>query len=145
METKSTSITYYYRFKNWLLANENTLVLAVGILLITIIGFGLGALWQGSKTEKAQIAVDKSKTAFVGQNQEARITNKESGNVDQDTNINKATNILYVASKNGTSYHLPSCPGAKQIKPENKISFQSKEEAESRGYKPAANCPGLSR
>jgi hypothetical protein len=49
----------------------------------------------------------------------------------------------YVASKSGKSYHLPWCAGAKQIKEENKIYFNSKEEAEAAGYAPAKNCKGI--
>ena len=49
----------------------------------------------------------------------------------------------YVASKNGSKYHLPWCPGAQQMKEENKVWFSSKEEAEAAGYTPAGNCKGL--
>jgi methylphosphotriester-DNA--protein-cysteine methyltransferase len=49
----------------------------------------------------------------------------------------------YVASKNGTKYHLPWCGSAKQIKEENKVWFATKEEAEAAGYTPAANCKGI--
>jgi hypothetical protein len=49
----------------------------------------------------------------------------------------------YVASKTGSKYHLPWCPGASQIKEENKIYFASKDEAERAGYTPAANCKGI--
>lgn len=52
-------------------------------------------------------------------------------------------NTFYVASKNGTKYHLPSCAGAKQIQEENKIIFNSKAEAEAAGYTPASNCKGI--
>ncbi len=48
-----------------------------------------------------------------------------------------------VASKSGTKYHLVTCPGAKQIKEENKVYFASSAEAEAAGYGAAANCPGL--
>lgn len=48
-----------------------------------------------------------------------------------------------VASKSGSKYHLPTCPGAKQIKPENIISFESPVAAQAAGYTPAANCKGL--
>ena len=48
-----------------------------------------------------------------------------------------------VASKNGTKYHLPTCPGAKQISPANLISFPSIEAARAAGLTPASNCPGL--
>jgi hypothetical protein len=49
----------------------------------------------------------------------------------------------YVASKSGKSYHLPWCAGAKQIKEENKVYFNSKTEAEAAGYAPAKNCKGI--
>lgn len=49
----------------------------------------------------------------------------------------------YVASKSGTKYHLPWCSSAQTIKEENKIWFQTKQEAEAAGYTPAANCKGI--
>lgn len=49
----------------------------------------------------------------------------------------------YVASKNGTRYYLPWCGGVSRIKEENRVWFQTKEEAEARGLTPAKNCPGL--
>ena len=49
----------------------------------------------------------------------------------------------YVGSKNGKTYHLPWCAGAQRIKDENKVWFETKEEAISRGYTPAGNCKGI--
>ncbi len=49
----------------------------------------------------------------------------------------------YVASKNGTKYHLPWCAGAKQISEKNKVYFATKAEAEAKGYTPASNCKGI--
>lgn len=49
----------------------------------------------------------------------------------------------YVASKSGSYYYLPSCSGSKRIKNENKVWFDTKAEAETKGLKPAKNCPGL--
>lgn len=46
----------------------------------------------------------------------------------------------FVASKSGTKYHAIACPGAKQIKDENKIYFATIIEAEAAGYSRAANC-----
>ncbi len=54
-----------------------------------------------------------------------------------------AANGEVVASKSGSKYHLPTCPGAKQIKPANLISFPSTAAAEAAGYTPASNCKGL--
>lgn len=49
----------------------------------------------------------------------------------------------YVASKTGTVYYLPWCGGVKLIHEENKVWFESKEEAATKGYRPAANCKGI--
>jgi len=49
----------------------------------------------------------------------------------------------FVASKNGKFYYYPWCPGVERIKEENKIYFNSKQEAEKAGYKPAKNCFNL--
>lgn len=48
-----------------------------------------------------------------------------------------------VASKKGTTYHLPWCSGAKSIKEENRITFESPAAAKAAGYRPAGNCKGL--
>ena len=50
---------------------------------------------------------------------------------------------VVVGSKSGTKYHLPDCPGAKRIKPENLVSFETIAAAKAAGYTAAANCPGL--
>lgn len=50
---------------------------------------------------------------------------------------------MYLASKNGTKYYLPSCSGAKRIKDENKVWFATKADAEASGRTPASNCPGI--
>jgi len=49
----------------------------------------------------------------------------------------------YVASRNGSKYHLPWCAGAKAMNEANKIWFATKEAAEAAGYTPASNCKGL--
>lgn len=45
-----------------------------------------------------------------------------------------------VASKGGTKYYLPSCPGAARISDANKVWFASASAAEAAGYSRAANC-----
>ncbi len=51
--------------------------------------------------------------------------------------------VSVVVSKSGTKYHLFDCPGALQMKSENRIEFDDIEDAKAAGYSPAANCPGL--
>ena len=47
---------------------------------------------------------------------------------------------LFVASTQGTKYHLSWCASAKSISDANKIFFSSRSEAEEAGYEPASNC-----
>lgn len=66
-----------------------------------------------------------------------------SDNIPRSTfNPPKFLDTRVVVSKASTSkrYHYTWCPGAKKIKEENKIWFNSAQEAESRGYALAGNC-----
>ena len=46
----------------------------------------------------------------------------------------------FVGSSTSKKYHLPDCRYALKIKPENRIDFQSAEEAKSQGYLPCKSC-----
>ena len=68
---------------------------------------------------------------------------KTSDTKSSESSESSESDLSVVASKSGTKYHLPECAGAKQIKPDNLVTFTSRAEAEQAGYTPAANCPGL--
>lgn len=121
-------------FKNFCKDNEKDLFLITVIVLVAVLSFGLGRL---SKIEENKVPI--------------RIENL-SANVSEtrfrvapaaETEFLKETSGSFVASKNGSKYHFPWCSGAQRIKESNKIWFNSREEAESEGYTPAANCKGL--
>ena len=46
----------------------------------------------------------------------------------------------YVASKNSTVFHRPSCKWVERIKEENRIRFTTREEAIEKGYRPCKVC-----
>lgn len=46
----------------------------------------------------------------------------------------------FVAAKSGKVYHLPDCPSAKRIKPENLVGFRTREEAGASGLHPCRHC-----
>jgi hypothetical protein len=109
-----------------------------------VICVGVGAFALG------RISVTEGVVRPVVQYQKAQISPAVSGVVSsEDSKETTAAAPLtplaeeIVASKTGTRYHLPTCPGASQIKPENLVSFSSREAALAAGYTPAANCPGL--
>lgn len=128
------------RVNAFLAANRNDLGIAALVFLVGMIGFGLGRLsrsWPSAYPLVIENAsgdattADTKGTAAIGQ-----VLRKIPASAD-------ASNGTYVASKNGSAFHLPSCSGAKRIKDENRIWFQTEEDAMRAGYKPAANCPGL--
>lgn len=49
------------------------------------------------------------------------------------------TNYPYVASKNSEVFHAVSAPVAKRIKPENRVYFASREEAQKKGFRPGTD------
>jgi hypothetical protein len=48
-----------------------------------------------------------------------------------------------IASKNGKRYYYESCTGVNRIKPENRIYFDTKEQAEAKGLTLASGCKTL--
>jgi hypothetical protein len=102
--------------------------IALLIIFIATASFGLGRLSKIDENKKSlQIENFIENTALIGD------FSPENNNIKGN----------YVASKTGSKYHLPWCSGAQTIKEENKIWFETKEDAESRGYSPAKNCKGL--
>ena len=130
------------KINSWLIANQKDLFLAATIILVSIISFGLGrlsAIWP----EKQPIRIEKSQLSELSEL--SKLSNNGNDKLNPLNQLNSLNQLTgkYVASKNSTFYHYPWCPGAQKIKEENKIWFQTKEEAGDRGYKPAGNCEGL--
>ena len=137
---------HFQKVKNFAVEYQDRIVLIIGIVLIALISFGLGLLYNREISKEPVIIEESAENA----NHESRIMNYDSGGNSSLNSTASATNTstqtqteVVVASRNGTKYHLTSCSGAKQIKPENKITFSSFKEAEAAGYEPASNCPGL--
>lgn len=110
---------------------------SVLLLLVAIVSFGLG---QRSVTVNP--ANEAASVVTSAPNREVDLRLVPETPIQEENSKNTQAGTL-IASKSGTKYHLPTCPGAKQIKEANKIEFSSKAEAEAAGYTAAANCPGL--
>lgn len=102
------------------------------ILFVGLISFGLGRLSAVTES-KIPVSVEKLTSSVVGTELSVSSPDSYVGGEEK----------LFVASKNGTKYHYPWCSGAQRIKEENKVWFNTKEEAEKAGYTPASNCKGL--
>lgn len=116
---------------------KKNLFLIFLIVLISFLSFYLGWI---SKTAGQPIKIEKAgiQEVFTNdsqQNKGSALRSFSEGGVEK-------IDFRVVASKKSTSgkYHFLWCPGAKQIKEENKIFFNSEKEAVSAGYVLAANC-----
>jgi len=107
-------------------------LIIVIIVLVAAAGFGLGRL-SLSNNQKTELKIGEIELNSV----------PASVYASQQKEEVQVTDGTVVASKNSTKYHYPWCSGAKRINEENKIYFNSIEEARAQGYEPAGNCKGL--
>jgi hypothetical protein len=131
------------------LKHEQKIVLTIGIILIAAVSFEAGFL-HGQKNKQEPVVVNKVANIEAAPSNECIVpTATETKNSSANTATNASTESIavtdnqkcaFVASKNSNKYHLPTCQFAQKIKPENKICFSSKEEAESRGFQGAKCC-----
>jgi len=113
--------------------------LVVAVVLLGACSFGLGRLSANQKAlDPIVLRVPMAQMATVQAIQESRSEAVEAPSTALPTEQGQ-----FVASKNGSVYHLPWCSGAQRIKEENKVWFATKGAAETAGYRPAANCKGL--
>ncbi len=126
---------YLIKVKSWFAPKEGEVIIAITIVLVALIGFGLGRL-SASKENKFPIRIQApaQEASVISSGQRATVPTAEN---------NTAKEKLLVGSKNGQVYHFPWCSGAQRIKEENKIFFASRDQAQKAGYRPAANCEGL--
>jgi len=108
------------------------------VLIITLVGlasFGLGKISAYEKN-KSPISILKTK--------EYMLSTVLGGTDGLPTKTNsQSTTMEIVASKSGTKYYYSWCSGASRIKEENKVWFNTIEDAKAVGLTPASNCTGL--
>ncbi|MFH2105454.1 MAG: Ada metal-binding domain-containing protein [Parcubacteria group bacterium] len=121
-------------------AQQNKIVLTLGGILLVTASFGAGRL---TVVEKSEPVVIENPVEQICQCPKCAVEEKASANDTEDDEEEGTEQGDYVASKNGTKYYLTSCSGANRIKEENKVWFDSADEAKTEGYEPAKNCQGL--
>lgn len=126
------------KLKSWLA--DDALFTGVLVILVGIASFGLGR-WS-----VVESAVPVQAAGVILSNApKSDVPKQEFGSAATSPTFPEMVALVVVASKSGAKYHLPTCPGAAQIKDSNKITFNTIAEAEAAGYTPAANCPGLKK
>lgn len=124
---------------------ETKIVLIFGFLLISVISFEFGLLYD-QKWQQSPIIIEKPATT---QNSSPESPSVSAVNASKTMPNQKnqpsgsttpAANCAFVGSKNSNKYHLPTCQWVKRIKPENIICFASAEDAVKKGYLPDKGC-----
>lgn len=119
-------------------SRQYELFLGSCIILVAVISYNLG---QINSLKKTPITVGGSSNlkADIYQAAETKTSNQNIQNTKYSIPETKLDTRV-VVSKNSDKYHYGWCSGAKRIKPENQIWFNSAKEAESKGYVLAGNC-----
>lgn len=132
------------KIKEFPRALRSDIFLVAVIVLVSVASFGLGRLsvFYGEH-DPIKVVYPSSQSGAVAGAFDSTLEGE--GGALQSSDLQSAAlgDGQYVASKSGSKYHLPWCPGAQSIKEENKIWFSSKEDAERAGYTPAGNCKGI--
>ncbi len=115
---------------------KKNLYLILLLILISLLSFQLGRI---SKTASQPIKIEKASILEI---QNSKVKNQNLGNGRDAGEMEDEFKLDFrvVVSKNSNKYHFLWCSGAKRIKEENKIFFNSESEAISAGYTLAGNC-----
>lgn len=115
------------------------------LLIISAILIGVSAYFIG----KIQTLESRSNTIQVVY-PDAIAIKKDNINIPNQVDASINTTIetklqtgKIIASKNGKRYYYESCNGINRIKPENRIYFDTKEQAEAKGLTLASGCKTL--
>jgi hypothetical protein len=131
-------ISFLCKIKDWFINHQKNLLFLMGVLIVGALAFESGFL-RGKLSQPSEplvisiptateppIALEAAQDGGAGMERIASTTGGKQGTI----------NCPLVGSRNSNLYHLTTCAVAKRIKPENKVCFTSKEDAEKRGYLP---------
>ncbi len=115
------------------------IIIGLIIILVGTASFALGRISKLFDTHEP-IKIEYGDTLHAGAttSQAAAVV----GSKPEKIEAPKGSEIV-VAAKTGSKYYYPTCSGANRIKSENKITFNSIEEARKAGYTPSSTCKGL--
>ncbi len=127
---------------NFVKQYQYQLFLTTCIILISFISYNLGkidALEKSPLIIKQNASSEKAAANLRADIYSAAQSGQEANNQKLEAKI-LDTRVVVSKASSTKKYHYTWCSGAKKIKEENKIWFNSAQEAESRGYMLAGNC-----
>jgi len=104
-------------------------LLGLVVIFVGIVSFFLGHM-SVNNTQKDSVYIEYPPLVDAYANDMGKVA---------DSSVSSSEG-QYVASKSGTKYYTLNCSGVSRIKEENKVYFNSTDEAENAGYEPADGC-----
>ena len=126
------------KIREFLLQNEQKIVLLVGFCLISAVSFGFGMFWA-QKTASRPLVIEKGQEVpQCPENAQNDNFGVQAGTpqTNKPTSASKSAsgqNCAFVGSKNSNKFYLPTCSYAKRVKPENLVCFKNAAEALAQG------------
>ena len=125
---------------NFIKTKGEKLFLLFGFILILVAGFFSGYSYSQEQIEKQNIIIedpDESCIDLFFNRSEINLNSqlKDDNASSKEISTPKQNLELFVASKNSKLYHKADCVYVNRIKEENKIFFNSAQEAEDMGLK----------
>lgn len=103
---------------------------------VGIASFGLGRLSVLDTHIQPALTITGQSASAIASSSSANKTSSPSSTVITQSGIQKK----YLASKNGKLYYPSSCKASNRIKEENRVWFESPQDAERAGYTSSASC-----
>jgi hypothetical protein len=91
-------------------------------------------------TEQVEAFIAAHMAANSKRSEPAKADTAKTTKVEKNVITKTASQTKYVASKNGKVFHTAGCGSAARIKPENLVTYNSREDAERDGKRPCKIC-----
>ncbi len=119
------------RIKNWLESEKGKdILIVIIVILVGLASFELGRLSKENDSSGIKIEYPSRNTTQAAN----VVSSAENAKVPE--NIGKT----FFASSRGTKYYSIGCSAGKNLKQENRVYFETREEAEKAGYALSAMC-----
>ncbi len=135
------------KIKGFILSNREDIFTYIIVIFVGISSFYIGKM-STKELDNDNIYIVNSETGKSEGNQLANsltplkdyVNKKNEYNTSNENSVVGNINAMYVASSRGKLYYRIGCGGSTKLVENNKVFFNTKEQAEAKGYKPAANC-----
>ena len=137
----------YKKLKIFIKSHQERFLFVVIVILVALISFRAGVLKEREvQTGNIKVLINQNKpiteeekqAITLGQAiQRKGLTEEVQSSVKQKGSIE---NCNFIGSKNSDKYHTPDCHWSEKIKEENRVCFETAEEAKDKGYQAAGCC-----